>query len=74
MTDFVDIDAGTLHTLALKQDGTVAAWGLNDVGQCVVPATLSDVVQVGVGFQHSVALKSDGTVVCWGWNLYANIW
>ena len=66
MSDLSEIDAGAFNTLAVKQDGTVVAWGRNDVGQCVVPSTLTDVVEASAGYYHSVALKSDGTVVCWG--------
>jgi len=47
--------ASCLHSLALKQDGTVVAWGYNDHGQTSVPAGLSDVVAVVAGANHSVA-------------------
>lgn len=59
---------GLFHTVALRQDGTVACWGSNYAGQCAVPANLGPVAQVAVGDAHTVALKQDGTVACWGDN------
>ena len=58
------VAAGGIHSLALKADGTVAAWGYND--QRPVPTCLpglSGVVAVAAGATHSLALKADGTVV-----------
>jgi alpha-tubulin suppressor-like RCC1 family protein len=62
------IAAGWGHSLAIKADGTVVAWGSNSDGQTNVPANLSGVIQVAAGFYHSVALKADGTLVGWGKN------
>jgi hypothetical protein len=54
------------HSLALRPDGTVVAWGWNDDGQTNMPAGLKDVVQVAAGEKHSLALRADGTLVAWG--------
>ena len=64
-----------LHSLVLKSDGTVAAFGSNDYGQSTVPAGLSQVIAVSAGGYHSLALKSNGTVVAWGvnWQGQANV-
>ena len=60
--------AGNGHILALKNNGTVIAWGDNGQGGGNVPAGLDNVVAVETGTQHSLALKNDGTVVAWGLN------
>ena len=68
LSGVIAIAAGAYHSLALKQDGTVAAWGANDSGQGTVPPELSggEVVAIAAGDFHSLALKQDGTVVAWG--------
>ena len=62
------ISAGSRHCLALKSNGTVVAFGVDDAGQTDVPAGLSGVTAVAAGSWHSLALKSNGTVVAWGYN------
>jgi hypothetical protein len=60
------------HSLALRRDGTVVAWGCRngaDWGQCTVPTDLSDVVAIAAGTESSLALRHDGTVVAWGCRL-----
>jgi hypothetical protein len=62
------IAAANSHSLALKSDGTVVAWGCGepgDQGQCNVPSGLANVVAIAAGQYHSLALKGDGTVVAW---------
>jgi hypothetical protein len=61
------IAAGGRHSLALKADGTVAAWGNNSFGQRDVSG-LTNVVSVAAGSHHSLYLKADGTVVARGMN------
>ncbi|OXM82557.1 cadherin-like beta sandwich domain-containing protein [Paenibacillus rigui] len=62
------IAAGSFHSLALKRDGTVQAWGKNDDGQAIVPSDLNGVKAVAAGSSHSLALKANGEVVAWGKN------
>ena len=64
----VAISAGWYHSLALKADGTVVAWGNNFYGQTDVPVELTGVVAISDSDIHSLALKADGTVVAWGYN------
>ena len=67
----VAIAAGYNHTVALKGDGTVWAWGRNESGQLgdgdtimrVMPVQVSGlggVTAIAAGKDHTVALKSDG--------------
>ena len=66
LSGVVAIGAGDYHSLALKSDGNIVAWGDNSQGQCEVPADLTNVVAVVGGGAHSLALRSDGVVVAWG--------
>ncbi|NBV25406.1 MAG: hypothetical protein EBS05_26265, partial [Proteobacteria bacterium] len=60
------IAAGREHTVALKNDGTVVAWGSSFYA--AVPVGLSGVIAIAAGTYHTIALKNDGTVVVWGSN------
>lgn len=70
--DFVAVAAGGFHSLGLKSDGSVVAWGWNYdwhgryIGQCDVPAPNSGFIAVAAGLVHSVGLKADGSIVVWG--------
>ncbi|MBD2862231.1 RCC1 domain-containing protein [Paenibacillus oceani] len=67
----IAIAAGYFHSLALKADGSVVAWGTNNKGQLNVPAVAqSGVVSIAAGYYHSLALRSDGSVVAWGDHTY----
>jgi alpha-tubulin suppressor-like RCC1 family protein len=57
------------HGLALKTDGTIAAWaGADYSGQTNVPPGLSNILTVATGPGYSLALRSNGTVIAWGEN------
>ena len=75
------ISAGGIgfHSLALKSDGTVVAWGYNSNGQLgngtttdsltPVPVSgLTNVIAIAAGARHSIALRSDRRVWTWGYN------
>ncbi|MEO8099881.1 MAG: choice-of-anchor D domain-containing protein [Acidobacteriota bacterium] len=70
LTGVTAIAGGDFHSLALKSDGTVVAWGGYAVAAISVPAGLTSVTAIAAGTYHSLALKSDGTVVAWGYNDY----
>jgi alpha-tubulin suppressor-like RCC1 family protein len=49
------IAAGARHIVALKNDGTVVAWGDNSSGETAVPVGLSGVTSISAGDSYSVA-------------------
>ena len=64
-TDFVAVAGGKRHSLGLKADGSIVAWGYNDYGQCDVAAPNADFVAVAGGDCHSLGLKG-GAPACPG--------
>jgi hypothetical protein len=66
----VAIAAGYYHDLALRSDGSLAAWGTSLHGPCNVPAPNTDWVAMAGGGLHSLGIKANGTIVAWGWNDY----
>jgi alpha-tubulin suppressor-like RCC1 family protein len=67
MSGAIGISAGAFHTMVLRTNGSVIAWGSNDYGQTNVPVTAqSGVIAIAAGGEHSAALKTDGSVVVWG--------
>jgi alpha-tubulin suppressor-like RCC1 family protein len=73
------VSAGDSHTVALRGDGTVWAWGANGSGQLGDGTTtlrdtpvqvpgLTDIIAVATGDSHVLALRNDGTVWAWGSN------
>ena len=61
LTNVVAIAAGYFHSLALRTNGTVVAWGANDYSETNVPVDLINVVAVAGGYLHSLALENDGS-------------
>ena len=66
LKDVVAIAPGGYHCIALRQDGSVVAWGSNESGECDTPSGLAGVTAVCAGGSHSLALTSSGKVVGWG--------
>ncbi|MEO6708765.1 MAG: hypothetical protein ABIP42_04260, partial [Planctomycetota bacterium] len=67
---FAQVAAGSNHTLGLRANGSIAAWGDNLNGECNLlppPAGLA-CLEVRGGDKHSLARLSDGSVVAWGDN------
>ncbi|HLY09311.1 MAG TPA: RCC1 repeat-containing protein [Planctomycetota bacterium] len=71
------IAAGSSFSMAIKNDGSVWAWGNNQFGTignglvgAAVPSpvqvnNLNGITQIAAGGFHALALRNDGTV--WGW-------
>lgn len=83
-TTMLEISGGHMHSLSLQSDGTVLAWGANDLGQLgdstgidrhnpVLVSGLSDIIAISASEEHSLALKSDGTVWAWGDNNFGEL-
>src|SRR5215213_9130007 len=81
LSEVETIAAGSSHSLALKDDGTVWAWGNNESGQLgdgtnansstpikVANLTGVEAISGGGAPSYSLALKDDGTVWAWGDN------
>ena len=73
----VQVAAGTDHSCARMDDGTVQCWGANDFGQLGDGTTrdrpgpvevlhLTDAAHLDVGDRASCAVRRSGAVVCWG--------
>jgi len=84
LCNITKISSWQQHTLALKSDSTVWAWGRNNKGQLgdntttnrrtpVQVSGLSGIIDVAAGQFHSLALKSDGSVWAWGENVYGQL-
>jgi alpha-tubulin suppressor-like RCC1 family protein len=78
------VSAGGLHTLAIKIDGTLWAWGDNIAGQLGNGTTIASNIPVKIGTatnwqvisagaEHSMAIKTDGTLWAWGRNSEAQL-
>jgi hypothetical protein len=67
---YTQAEAAYFHVVAVRQDGSVLAWGDNQHGQCDVPALPpgTTALKATGGIQHSAALLSDGSVLAWGSN------
>lgn len=84
LSGVIAIAAGATHSLALKSDGTVWAWGYNGVGEIgdgtrvdraspTQVSGLSGVIGIAAGTQYSLALKNDGSVLAWGSNYFGSL-
>jgi len=84
LSDATQVSAGSSHTIALRANGTVTAWGYNGPGQlgdgtttesaAPVPVSgLTNVVAVDAGYEHNLALLGNGTVMAWGDNYFGEL-
>ena len=83
-SDWEAVSGGGYHSLALKIDGTLYAWGKNDRGQLGIGSTdnettpqrvgdAGDWKTIAAGEDHSFALKIDGTLYSWGSNSFGQL-
>ena len=79
------IAGGFSHALALKNNGTVWAWGYNGSGELgngtvqnesnipIQVTGLTGVASIAEGGTHSIAFKNDGTLFVWGYGYNGQI-
>lgn len=78
--DWLTVSAGTIHSLAVKTNGTLWSWGNGQYGQLgngvfnsATPnvtqvGTANDWLKVSAGNRFSLAIKNTGTLWSWGWD------
>jgi alpha-tubulin suppressor-like RCC1 family protein len=67
-TGFSKVSAGNMHGAGIRH-GKVVCWGRKDLGQCNIPASVSNAshaVDVVASNHTTAALMADGTVNVWG--------
>jgi hypothetical protein len=82
--NWLSIENSSLHTMALKNDGSLWATGRNQYGQIGIGSTtlVSFFTQVGnstnwaklnCGYQHTLAIDNQGTLWAWGRNNFGQL-
>jgi alpha-tubulin suppressor-like RCC1 family protein len=80
----LDVSGGYYHSVALRANGDVYAWGYNTYGQVgdnttvnkSVPTkvlNLSNIKAIEAGYYHTLAIRNDGTLWAWGRNASGQI-
>ena len=78
LSGVISVAAGSEHSMALKNDGTVWAWGVNNHGQLGSGTVwdydprevegLDEAVGIAAGDRNGMAVGADGSVWAWGAN------
>lgn len=82
--DWLKISSNDEHTIGLKKDYTLWAWGRNNLGQLgtgnyqsqIIPKMVNSLKiwkDISAGWQHSIALKNDSSIWAWGNNSYGEL-
>jgi alpha-tubulin suppressor-like RCC1 family protein len=84
-TDWCQVSAGGAHSVGLRTNGTLWAWGNGTIGRLGDNSTISrsspvsvvggftDWCQVSAGGSHSLGVKTDGTAWAWGQSFNGNL-
>jgi uncharacterized membrane protein len=64
----VDLSAGSAHSAAVNEDGTVVVWGDGADPALQPPGDLGPVEHLDSGANHIVAMMADGSLRAWGNN------
>jgi alpha-tubulin suppressor-like RCC1 family protein len=83
-SDWKSISAGTFHTVAIKNDNTLWAWGRNQYGQLgnnsiidlYIPTAIgtdNDWESISAAVTHTIATKSSGSLWTWGYNQFGQL-
>jgi hypothetical protein len=65
-TNVVAIAAGDYHSVVLRSDGKVIAWGNNSFLVTNVPVTVTNIVAIASRGAHVLAMRADGVILHWG--------
>ncbi len=69
LTNATSISAGSMHSLALREDGRVFAWGANFLGETNVPSGITNVQFLEAGESVSLAMMPGNLLASWGYNI-----
>ncbi len=84
-TDWVSASAGREHSLGVRANGTLWAWGRNSYGTLgdntvvsksspvSVVGSFTDWISASAGDRHSLGVRANGTLWAWGRNSYGTL-